>query len=71
MDQNIEDLIRDRAYAIWEAHGRHDGHDLEHWAQAVAEITEETEGGENSAATPEDKDVDPLAASAAPPTAPV
>jgi Protein of unknown function (DUF2934) len=63
MDQNIEDLIRDRAYAIWEAHGRHDGHDLEHWAQA--------EGGENSAATPEDKDVDPLAASAAPPTAPV
>jgi DUF2934 family protein len=34
-----EEIIRQRAHAIWEAQGRPDGHDLEHWEQAVRELS--------------------------------
>jgi hypothetical protein len=33
-----EEIIRLRAHAIWEAQGRPDGHDLEHWEQAIREL---------------------------------
>jgi hypothetical protein len=33
-----EEIIRQRAYAIWEAQGRPDGQDLEHWEQAIREL---------------------------------
>jgi Protein of unknown function (DUF2934) len=34
----VEDQIRLRAYALYEARGREDGHDLDDWLQAEAEI---------------------------------
>jgi hypothetical protein len=37
---NHEDLIRQRAYALWEAQGKPDGHDKEHWEQAERELSE-------------------------------
>ena len=36
-----EQLIRERAYAIWVAEGRPDGRDLEHWLKARVEIERE------------------------------
>jgi hypothetical protein len=33
-----EAAIRQRAYAIWEAEGRPQGHEWSHWAQASEEI---------------------------------
>jgi hypothetical protein len=36
---NPEEEIRRRAYELYEARGREDGHDLEDWLQAEAEIT--------------------------------
>ena len=33
-----EDLIRQRAYGYYEERGREDGHDLEDWFRAEAEI---------------------------------
>jgi hypothetical protein len=38
-----EDQIRRRAYDLYEARGRGDGHDLEDWLEAGAEITGRTE----------------------------
>jgi hypothetical protein len=37
-----EDMIRQRAYEIYEARGREEGHDLEHWVEAEAEFLEES-----------------------------
>ena len=34
----VEEQIRRRAYEFYEARGREDGHDLEDWQQAEAEI---------------------------------
>jgi hypothetical protein len=34
----LEEQIRLRAYALYEARGREDGHDLDDWLQAEAEI---------------------------------
>lgn len=33
-----EELIRERAYHLYERRGREDGHDLEDWLEAEAEI---------------------------------
>ena len=33
-----EDIIRQRAHAIWEAQGRPHGQEQEHWEQAVREL---------------------------------
>jgi hypothetical protein len=35
----VEEQIRQRAYELYEARGREDGHDLEDWQQAESEIT--------------------------------
>ena len=34
-----EEAIRERAYHIWETHGRISGKDLDHWLQAEREMT--------------------------------
>lgn len=34
-----EERIRDRAYELYEARGRGDGHDMEDWLEAEEEIT--------------------------------
>jgi len=38
VEEAREQAIRERAYAIWEQHGRPDGRCLEHWSQAETEI---------------------------------
>lgn len=42
-EANPEEEIRQRAYALYEARGRGDGHDLEDWLQAETETTEMTQ----------------------------
>jgi hypothetical protein len=39
-EESSGEEIRRRAYELYEARGRGDGHDLEDWLQAEAEITE-------------------------------
>jgi hypothetical protein len=36
-----EHRIRERAYAIWEAEGRPEGKEVEHWLRAEAEVAAE------------------------------
>jgi hypothetical protein len=38
--QELETQIRERAYELYEARGREDGHDLEDWLRAEEEITQ-------------------------------
>ena len=38
--QNLEEDIRRRAYELYEARGCDDGHDLDDWLRAEAEITD-------------------------------
>jgi len=38
-DRNLEEEIRRRAYALYEQRGREDGHDLDDWLHAEAELT--------------------------------
>jgi hypothetical protein len=42
MDQQIEQRIRERAYALWELEGRPDGRDFAHWMRAVLEVADES-----------------------------
>ena len=39
-DTGRAERVRQRAYEIWEAQGKPDGHHLEHWLQAEAELSE-------------------------------
>jgi Protein of unknown function (DUF2934) len=39
----VAEQIRVRAYELYEARGRGDGHDLEDWLEAEAEITGRTQ----------------------------
>ena len=39
VEDNLEEQIRARAYKLYEARGREEGHDLEDWLEAEAEIT--------------------------------
>ncbi|OAP36938.1 hypothetical protein AU381_17645 [Sinorhizobium glycinis] len=64
MENDKEELIKRRAYAIWEQEGRPDGQDLRHWEQAAREMqvrggsgldggeSLETEGTTNAVSTP-------------------
>jgi Protein of unknown function (DUF2934) len=45
---NLEEEIRRHAYELYEERGREDGHDLDDWLQAEAEIT--TKNSKNAAA---------------------
>jgi hypothetical protein len=42
-EENSEQQIRRRAYELYEARSRGDGHDVEDWLEAEAEITEKAE----------------------------
>jgi hypothetical protein len=45
-------LVRDTAYAIWEAEGRPDGRDSEHWRLAEERVSRgETEQGKSKTGT--------------------
>jgi hypothetical protein len=37
--ENLEDRIRARAYELYEERGKEDGHDLDDWLRAEAEVT--------------------------------
>jgi Protein of unknown function (DUF2934) len=39
VEDSLEEQIRTRAYELYEARGREQGHDLEDWLEAEAEIT--------------------------------
>jgi hypothetical protein len=39
--QNLEEQIRHRAYELYEANGREDGHELDDWLRAENEITQQ------------------------------
>ncbi|MCG5473590.1 MAG: DUF2934 domain-containing protein [Sinorhizobium fredii] len=64
MENDREELIRRRAYAIWEQEGRPAGQELRHWEQAAREMQGqgasnpdggenlETEGATNAVSTP-------------------
>jgi hypothetical protein len=45
-----ETAIRQRAYAIWEAEGRPDGREWDHWLQASHEVMSRSHGDVPSAA---------------------
>lgn len=38
MNTAIEERIRKRAYELWEAEGRPEGREIDHWLQAVHEV---------------------------------
>ena len=40
MQDNLEDRIRERAHAIWEAQGHPEGLADEHWRQAAEEVAQ-------------------------------
>ena len=67
-----EDVIRTRAYLIWEREGRPTGRDYEHWVQAQIELEAELakgNGGARAAAarpTPARKEKAPLPSKSAP-----
>lgn len=41
MNTAIEERIRTRAYELWEAEGRPEGREIDHWLQAVQELAAE------------------------------
>jgi hypothetical protein len=48
MNTAIEDRIRNRAYELWEAEGRPEGREVDHWLRAAQEVSGEV-AGESSA----------------------
>ena len=40
-DADKEDKIRDRAFELYEQRGREDGHELDDWLQAEAEVLQD------------------------------
>lgn len=42
-DEATEELIRHRAFELYEARGREDGHDVEDWLEAEVEIVGRSE----------------------------
>ena len=66
MDQDIETRVRDRAYALWEQHGRPEGQELAHWHEAERQVLAESgegwqpEGPDDVAVTGDLIPADPL-----------
>lgn len=46
MEQDREERVRARAYEIWERNGQQEGIHDAHWQQAVTELEEEDDAGE-------------------------
>lgn len=44
MNTDRDEQLRQRAYRIWEAEGRPDGMEADHWARAERELAVEEEG---------------------------
>ena len=57
-EQRVHEAIAKRAYELYEANGRQDGHDLEHWRQAESELYPE---GAPPAAPPDSNEDAPSA----------
>lgn len=49
MENDEEELIRRRAYAIWEQEGRPDGQHLRHWERASQESRSSAPNGDSLA----------------------
>ena len=65
MEQAIEDAVRARAHALWEAEGRPEGREHDHWQEAERQILAERDleppAGPEDAAGPGDRiPADPL-----------
>jgi hypothetical protein len=43
MNRAIEERIRTRAYELWEAEGRPEGREVDHWLRAAQELAAELE----------------------------
>lgn len=50
MDGNSSDEIRERAYRIWDAEGRPEGKEKEHWERAERELSSEANASGSSSA---------------------
>jgi IS5 family transposase len=55
-EEMTEEIIRKRAYALFEAHGCEHGHDLEHWLEAEAQVMGKKSGAAAETAKVETKD---------------
>jgi hypothetical protein len=44
MNTAIEDRIRNRAYELWEAEGRPEGREVDHWLRAAQDVSGEVAG---------------------------
>ena len=53
MEVDREELIRERAHAIWEEEGRPEGKDRQHWARATAEVDATEAGGDAEVEAPD------------------
>ena len=40
--EQIQELIRQRAYELYELHGRENGHDFDDWVAAESEVTQDS-----------------------------
>lgn len=47
-----DQIVRDTAYAIWEAEGKPEGRDAEHWRLAEERVSASTSGGKAKAKAP-------------------
>ena len=52
---NREQIVRDKAYGIWEAEGRPDGRDAEHWQRAEKQVAADEAAGSRTSAASETK----------------
>ena len=48
LDNETQDRVRQRAYELWEQHGRSDGHEAEFWHQAERELNGEASSSDTS-----------------------
>jgi Protein of unknown function (DUF2934) len=52
MNTAIEDRIRNRAYELWEAEGRPEGREVDHWLRAAQEVSGEVAAETSVVGTP-------------------
>jgi Protein of unknown function (DUF2934) len=54
MDTPAQDQIRNRAYELWEQHGRPEGRQDEFWRQAERELQRMMDRGDPAQGSPDD-----------------
>lgn len=62
----LEERIRQRAYELWEANGRPEGQEFEHWSQARQEIEPFYKEGDATAGSVESSVAIPMPRSESP-----